>query len=104
MKLVIGFRVSVFADEKQDTVSAEAGACFLEIVLQALRSMCNTVEQGRLRNELLHRFQHGRRIPAMKVRSRLRGRIFSGRGSPQSVFFVRYDPEGGDRAKKSKRA
>ncbi|WP_279067207.1 hypothetical protein, partial [Alistipes finegoldii] len=47
---------------------------------------------------------YGRRIPTMKARSRLRGRKFSGRGSPQSVFFARYDPKGGDRAKKPKRA
>ena len=47
---------------------------------------------------------YGRQIPAMKVRSRLRGGIISGRGSPQSVFFARYDPKGGDRAKKPKRA
>ena len=40
----------------------------------------------------------------MKVRSRLRGRKFSVRGSPKSDFFARYDPKGGDRAKKLKRA
>ena len=43
---------------------------------------------------------YGRQIPAMKVRSRLRGKKFSGRGSPQSVFFARYDPKGGERANK----
>ena len=59
-KVVIGFRIEVSADEKQDAVSAETGTYLLEIVLQAVRGMCNTVEQGCIRNELLHRFQYGR--------------------------------------------
>ena len=50
----------MFADEKQNADSAETGARLLEIVFQAVRSVCNTVEQGCFRNELLHGFQHGR--------------------------------------------
>ena len=59
-EVVIRFRIEVLADEKQDAVSPEAGAGFLEIVLQAVCGVCNTIEQGCLRNELLHRFQYGR--------------------------------------------
>ena len=40
--------------------SSETGACFLEIVLLAVRGMCDTVEQGGFRNELLYCFQYGR--------------------------------------------
>ena len=43
-KLVIGFRIGVFVDEKQNAVSSETGAGFLEIVFQAVRGVCNTVE------------------------------------------------------------
>ena len=53
-EVVIRFRIEVLADEKQDAVSPEAGAGFLEIVLQAVCGVCNTIEQGCLRNELLH--------------------------------------------------
>ena len=59
-EVVIRFRIELLADEKQDAVSPEAGAGFLEIVLQAVCGVCNTIEQGCLRNELLHRFQYGR--------------------------------------------
>ena len=59
-EVVIGFWIEILADEKQDAVSPEAGAGFLEIVLQAVCGVCNTIEQGCLRNELLHRFQYGR--------------------------------------------
>ena len=59
-EVVIGFWIEILADEKQDAVSSETGASFLEIVFQAVHGMCNTVEQGCLRNELLHCFQYGR--------------------------------------------
>ena len=59
-EVVIGFWIEILADEKQDVVSSETGASFLEIVFQAVHGMCNTVEQGCLRNELLHCFQYGR--------------------------------------------
>ena len=60
LQVVIGFWGGVFADEKQDAVSSETGAGFLEIVFQAVRSVHNTVEQGCIRDECLHRLQHGR--------------------------------------------
>ena len=56
-EVVIRFRIEVLADEKQDAISSETGACFLEIVLLAVRGMCDTVEQGGFRNELLYCFQ-----------------------------------------------
>ena len=59
-EVVIGFWIEILADEKQDAVSSETGARLLEIVFQAVLGMCNTVEQGCLRNELLHCFQYGR--------------------------------------------
>ena len=59
-EVVIEFWIEVLADEKQDTVSSETSAGFLEIVLQAVCGVCNTIEQGCLWNELLHYFQHGR--------------------------------------------
>ena len=43
-EVVIGFWIEVLADEKQDTVSSETSASFLEIVFQAVRGVCNTVE------------------------------------------------------------
>ena len=55
-----GFWIEILADEKQDAISSETGACFLEIVLLAVRGMCDTVEQGGFRNELLYCFQYGR--------------------------------------------
>ena len=43
-EVVIRFRIEVLADEKQDAVSPEAGAGFLEIVFQAVCGVCNMVE------------------------------------------------------------
>ena len=43
-QVVIGFWIEILADEKQDTVSAETGAHFFEIVFQAVCGVCNMVE------------------------------------------------------------
>ena len=86
MKVVIGFRVSVFDDEEQNTVASEARIYSFDMVRKFGFVVVDSIEQIRFRNEPTNRIQHRLRPVNHPVQ-----RLF-GIGENQFVESLPVDP------------